>query len=210
MKTCTKCGVTKGDHDFGKRKGGDGLKAWCKCCKNADNARYRAANREKYNEAKSAWRIANPEKAKAATARWKAANPDRVRAHEIARNPEKRRQRDRNYRAENSEKLRAQHSAWITANLDKCRVYTQNRRARLSAGKLSVDISVRLLRKQKGRCACGCGQPLGSDYHLDHIMPLALGGTNTDDNVQLLRKLCNLQKHAKHPVDFMQSRGFLL
>jgi len=36
------------------------------------------------------------------------------------------------------------------------------------------------------------------------------GGSNTDDNMQLLRKLCNLQKHAKHPVDFMQERGFLL
>lgn len=35
-------------------------------------------------------------------------------------------------------------------------------------------------------------------------------GTNTDDNIQLLRKLCNLQKSAKHPVDFMQQRGFLL
>lgn len=34
--------------------------------------------------------------------------------------------------------------------------------------------------------------------------------TNTDDNIQLLRKLCNHKKGTKHPVDFMQERGFLL
>ena len=38
----------------------------------------------------------------------------------------------------------------------------------------------------------------------------ALGGLNADSNMQLLRAECNLQKSAKHPVDFMQSRGFLL
>ena len=46
--------------------------------------------------------------------------------------------------------------------------------------------------------------------HLDHIMPLALGGSNTDDNIQLLRARCNLQKRAKHPVDFMRERGYLI
>lgn len=45
---------------------------------------------------------------------------------------------------------------------------------------------------------------------MDHIVPLALGGSNTDGNIQLLRATCNQQKHAKHPVVFMQERGFLL
>lgn len=40
-------------------------------------------------------------------------------------------------------------------------------------------------------------------------MPIARGGSNTDDNVQLLCPACNLKKSAKHPVDFMQERGFL-
>jgi len=74
----------------------------------------------------------------------------------------------------------------------------------------SPNLSEKLFVLQKGICACGCQQPLGRDYHLDHRMPLALGGTNTDDNVQLLTKLCNLQKGKKHPIDFMQSRGFLI
>jgi 5-methylcytosine-specific restriction endonuclease McrA len=78
-----------------------------------------------------------------------------------------------------------------------------------TGGKLSSKLAARLFVLQKGKCAC-CLQPLGDDYHIDHIMPLALGGTNTDDNIQLLRAKCNLQKNAKHPVDFMQQRGFLL
>jgi hypothetical protein len=41
-------------------------------------------------------------------------------------------------------------------------------------------------------------------------MPLALGGSNTDDNMQLLRAICNYHKYTKHPIDFMQSKGFLL
>ncbi len=36
------------------------------------------------------------------------------------------------------------------------------------------------------------------------------GGANIDGNIQLLTGLCNRQKHTKHPVDFMQERGFLL
>ena len=62
---------------------------------------------------------------------------------------------------------------------------------------------------QKGKCAC-CALPLGKDFHLDHKMPLALGGANEDSNIQLLRRECNIKKAAKHPINFMQERGFLL
>lgn len=117
------------------------------------------------------------------------------------------------YHAANKDKINARKAAYRAENIDKERsrerIKNHNRRA-AQKGKLSADISDRLLILQRGKCACGCQQPLGDDYHLDHIMPLALGGTNTDDNIQLLRQPCNNQKYAKHPVDFMQSRGFLL
>lgn len=47
-------------------------------------------------------------------------------------------------------------------------------------------------------------------YHVDHIQPLALGGSNDKTNLQLLCPTCNTKKSAKHPIDFMQSRGLLL
>lgn len=68
-------------------------------------------------------------------------------------------------------------------------------------GKLSKDIESVLFSQQMGLCLC-CNKELGDNYHLDHIMPIKLGGTNTDDNVQLLRSECNLRKGAKHPDEW--------
>lgn len=114
------------------------------------------------------------------------------------------------YKQENYEKVKAQPKLWKKANPLKVRATNHTYRAKKrSSGKLSCDIVEKLLVKQKGRCAC-CGEKLGKDFHIDHIMPIALGGLNLDENVQLLKAKCNLEKNAKHPVDFMQERGFLL
>ena len=61
---------------------------------------------------------------------------------------------------------------------------------------MSEGICERLHAEQTGRCAC-CGLPLGIDYDLNHVMPLALGGLNIDANMQLLTARCNGRKLAK-------------
>lgn len=167
--------------------------------RNAANAARRAANPGKQAADKAAWEKANPEKVKAYSAAYRAANHDKVIAAAAV------------WRAENLDKVKAYNAAWSAANLEATRISKQNRKARKqeNGGVLSKGLSAKLFALQKGKCPC-CAQPLGDDYHLDHKMPLILGGSNTDDNVQLLRKRCNLQKHAAHPVDFMQKRGFLL
>lgn len=113
--------------------------------------------------------------------------------------------------AANREKSSAYSTTWNNANPDSRRATSNRRRVKQEAsmGQLSKGLSEKLYRLQKGKCAC-CGKPLGIGYHMDHILPLALNGTNTDENMQLLTATCNLQKYKKHPVDFMQSRGFLL
>lgn len=113
--------------------------------------------------------------------------------------------------AANKERKKASDAKWRAENPEACRMKTLRRRAlkREVGGTLSKGLSERLFKLQRGKCAC-CGKKLGENYHLDHIMPLALGGTNTDDNMQLLRAKCNLQKNAKHPVEFMRQRGFLI
>ena len=112
---------------------------------------------------------------------------------------------------DNPAKARAKAAAWQKANPEARRIISQNRRARKLAngGKLSKGLSAKLFKLQKGKCPC-CNQPLGDDYHMDHIMPLAKGGANEDLNIQLLRQQCNQQKSAKDPIEFMQSRGKLL
>lgn len=172
------------------------------------------ANPEKAKEIAKKYRMENPDKIKEYNAKKYASNPeaaiDRVRKYR-AENLEKRRQAEKKYRDNNLEKVKAACKLYRENNRDVFKLIDQNRRARKinAGGVLSKGLADRLFKLQKGKCAC-CKKPLGDDYHMDHIMPLALGGTNTDDNIQLLRARCNLQKHAKHPVDFMRERGFLL
>lgn len=146
------------------------------------------------------WRIDNLEKSKAKDARNYAKNAEKVKAktakwyadhHEVA-----------------LERARKHHAAHPELR----RIHENNRRAlkKSIGGKLSKGLAEKLFKLQRGKCACGCRQDLGNDYHLDHIMPIALGGANEDWNMQLLTQRCNNQKRAKHPIDFMQSRGFLL
>lgn len=127
-------------------------------------------------------------------------------------NPEKRASINRAYRDRNYEKARERERNYYLENKNNWTEQARNRRARKkgAGGKLSKGLAIKLFKLQRGQCACGCGQSLRNDYHMDHIMPLALGGANTDDNMQLLTSRCNQEKHAKHPIDFMQSRGFLL
>ena len=83
------------------------------------------------------------------------------------------------------------------------------RRAWKRDDKLSRGLVAKLLKLQRGLCPC-CAQPLGDDFHLDHIVPLSKGGRHIDENIQLLRSKCNFSKNAKDPVDYMQSKGFLI
>lgn len=121
-------------------------------------------------------------------------------------NPDKKTSLQASWRAKNYEK----ELAWRRANPEVARIHRHNRRAQLkSRGKLTPGISEKLFALQKGKCAC-CKKPLGKNYHMDHIVPLALGGTNTDDNIQLLHQKCNHKKSSKDPIDFMQQLGYLL
>lgn len=162
-------------------------------------AEYYQRNNEAIKARNRAYRIADPLRFKEKSAKYRAEHPEKVRA------------RVAEYRAANRQTLREYQRQYQKAHPESYRLHNQNRRAarKSRGGSLSKGLSERLFKLQRGKCAC-CGLPLGSDYHLDHIFPLALGGTNTDRNIQLLRALCNSQKHAKHPVEFMQQRGFLL
>jgi 5-methylcytosine-specific restriction endonuclease McrA len=171
----------------------------CKPCdKRRKSAKY-AENPQKVKDRVFAWRALNPDKTKATKAAWQKSNLEKSNASKAR------------WALENPEKVKAATLAWAKANPKANRIRQQNRRALkgVNGGKLSKGLAEKLFKLQKGKCLC-CKQPLGESYHLDHIVPLALGGSNTDDNIQLLRQQCNLQKSAKHPIDFMQQRGFLL
>ncbi|QOL49726.1 HNH endonuclease [Massilia litorea] len=133
------------------------------------------------------------------------------RAERYAADPDAAKRAVKEWQKANPEKVAQFWRRWLEANRDVVRVRNRNRNARKRAngGRLSPDIISSLYSSQRGMCVC-CHQPLGDDYHLDHIIPLCQGGTNTDDNVQLLRAQCNREKSRLDPITFMQRRGFLL
>jgi hypothetical protein len=229
-KSCSKCGQEKPHSDFClRKKSKDGLNWWCKSC-SADYLRsWKLSNPDKKREANKRWREENPDKVKASSAKWYSSNSEKsliysklwyeankemalaTRAAWQDANKERATITAKAWKAKNRDKVRAAVKKWQQLNPDAAKAINQNRRARekQAIGKLSPDLLKKLFALQKGKCAC-CKKPLGDDYHMDHIMPLALGGTNTDDNIQLLRAKCNNQKYKKHPIDFMQERGYLL
>jgi hypothetical protein len=199
MKTCIKCGGA----EFYKNGA-------CKSCSKA----YSIANKDRINAYAAVYRSNNSEKVKANVKAWRELNPGRVKELAIAwyaANRDEAKKATAARYAANPVAAKLYAEIYRGKNKSKKRIDTQNRRAkqRKDGCKLSLGLAKKLFTLKRGKCAC-CGEPLGEDYHLDHIMPIALGGANSDENIQLLRQNCNSSKRAKHPVDFMQSRGFLL
>lgn len=186
----------------------------CPECKKVIDARHRLKHADKKRLAAAAWAAANPERRKAYAKVYQveqAAAISVTKRKNYLANKERILAKDKLYREANKEKVAARRKRWLLKNPDVIRINKQNRRerAKSAGGQLSKGLTEKLFQAQRGKCAC-CKLDLGDNYELDHVLPLALGGLNEDANMQLLRKACNRQKHAKHPVDFMQSRGYLL
>lgn len=58
-------------------------------------------------------------------------------------------------------------------------------------------VKARIVLRQDGVCACGCGVSLGiaaEGIEFDHIIALINGGQNCETNLQALRKPCHAMK----------------
>jgi 5-methylcytosine-specific restriction endonuclease McrA len=178
-----------------------------------DAARY-LAKKELLKAQHSAWRAASGEQIKEYRKEWRAKNRDREKA---ARRAWDRANRDRRkllaakWKKANPERARAWHRRWAEQNPHKRAITNQNHRAAKldRRGKLTADLIIRLRTVQRGKCAC-CRKRLPSAFHVDHIRPLKLGGDHSNANMQLLCASCNLSKGARDPIEFMQTKGFLL
>jgi hypothetical protein len=183
---CKKCGSNDSRPD-----------GTCRHCVSEYRKGYYKANKEKLLLASKAWVEKNRERSREIRAKW------------LLNNPEKQKQASKNWYLNNKDKSSEIRKKWRVENNSRSRTFCINRRRKMAGGKLSKDIVEILMAKQKGKCAC-CFKPLKDDFHLDHRMPIALGGENIDANMQLLHSVCNLKKNAKHPIDYMQELGLLL
>ena len=74
----------------------------------------------------------------------------------------------------------------------------------------SKNIKSLLYKRQEGRCHGSCGEDgkgrvLDMDlFEIDHIVPRSKGGSDTDDNLQLLCSTCNRKKGSKTMTRFLE------
>lgn len=142
--------------------------------------RNRLKNREKMRVYSKAYRAANKERIKALAAAWRPKNAARIKAINArlyAKDPEKFKRRAEERRA----------------RMIGCTVGDSGEIAKFYAA----------VRRAK-RIACyWCGKNVPkSKRQVDHIMPLAKGGSHAVLNLCCACKRCNLAKQDKHPADF--------
>lgn len=178
-KTCSRCGEIKPLTDYYVRKGK--AQAACKACIIAGNKR---------------WNDAHPEAIAAASTRWQRRNKDRVRAHNVEW-----------YHA-NKQSSRDRVAAWKLANpeADSLRRIKghQRRRARVLLARVGpVDLNLLWIRQCAICAICnaridrGLAHPDPMSKSLDHIVPLALGGTHEQSNLAWTHLVCNLRKGTR-------------
>jgi len=192
LKKCTKCGGEADTANFYRRADAkDGLSHWCKTCVNANTKAHAAANVERGRETRRLWAARNPEPGR----RWKEANKEKLKGYY------------RTYHAKNVERRKPVRAAWFQKNREVLLPYraqrSANRRGAMkgAGGEHTLAEVLVLYSSQNGACAC-CAVSLINGYHRDHIMPIALGGSNDIGNIQLLCPPCNRLKGAKHPDEF--------
>lgn len=182
------------------------------------NKRYYAANAEKRKQASRADYAKNAEKRKETHKKWVLANLDeeRRKARERARiriagDPAANRAHVRAWAAQNREYVRDKVKRWRADNPEKAAETARNKRAKrrnASGSHTQADVN-KIRTAQKDKCAI-CKIALRGKGHVDHIIPLARNGRNDKSNLQILCAPCNCSKHARDPIEFMQSRGFLI
>lgn len=204
LKTCTKCKIEKPKTEFTKRsKSKDGLVYKCRSCTAEYSKMFYAENKEKRNLASMRWQKNNPEKVKQYKMKHLTEKSEQVYAVNKA------------WRIANKELMANAGRAWRAANPGKATEIARNRRAkkRNADGIHTVEDVNSIFENQRGKCA-NCNKKLiktGKEkYHVDHITPLAKGGTNWPSNLQCLCPDCNLRKAAKNPLDWAKENGKLL
>jgi len=96
-------------------------------------------------------------------------------------------------------------------NPEAYKLSARNRKARIknSEGSHTLEDVKKIKKQQKHKCVY-YNTCIKYNFHIDHIYPLAMGGSNYPENLQILCPACNLSKGAKDPIKFSQENGFLL
>lgn len=192
----------------------------CVECAAIGRKKWRAENHERTLELQRRWRSDNPERERAghtkSNRKWYAKSKDKQipRRKEYYQKNKATLLGKAKIRCQNEEfwrKVKVHKARWRKKNPDKSRQYVHARRARKrgNGGKYTAEDIAEICKMQRGKCAY-CPASLKNKYHVDHIVPLARGGSNERRNVQLTCPKCNHSKGPRDPLVHARSLGMLL
>lgn len=131
---------------------------------------------------------------------------ERDRAYAAA-NREAHRERARRSQANRRAKVTAYHREWRKNNRGKWLAIVSRRRARKASADVGDTDGCKRFFEYAATAAnvrCyWCKKRVPKDRrHVDHIVPIAGGGMETESNLCVACAGCNLRKHAKSPMEF--------
>jgi 5-methylcytosine-specific restriction endonuclease McrA len=154
----------------------DGLRGACRECERARKSKLYFENKDHYRQLERDW-----------------VDKNRERKNELARE---------DYRSHKI-KRKATKKKWKVGNRALLSVYDAKRRTarKANGGSHTADDVMLQYRSQNGLC-WWCGVSVGTDYHVDHRVPIDRGGSNDARNICITCPYCNLSKKNKLPHEW--------
>lgn len=175
-KRCSTCKETKGTYCFGKASSArDGLKGQCKSCRKA----FYEANSTRLKANMKADRLKHIDRRRASEQKYNSDNRDGRRAYARSHNAALKLTRTQaESSAIASTKAASRRSGLLAADLYGGLTFTEACAMTLPFAELRIKLE----------------QETGVAHHIDHIVPIANGGTHTADNLQVLTASDNITK----------------
>ena len=184
MKTCKTCRELKPLSAFHQEpRVKDGHTAVCKLCAKVRDALWQKSNRQRYNSYQHQWRVEHPARALEIGRTWRRKHPERSRAFTRA------------WQAAHPERRKENRRRWAAENRARISLYAQERRAReqgATGATTPKQLEARI--EYYGRLCYLCHKPYQA---IDHVIPLAKGGTNWPANLRPICTPCNSKKGTK-------------
>ena len=145
------------------------------------------------------WRQKNRDKMKAYDVKWRMADPEAAHESDLRKYKKhnNKRGKDPEYRAKAVErvKLWAKHNPehWKLLRLDT----SHRRRARKLQTSIGPVDFTKIIIRANGICGICQEQIKDNKSEFDHIIPLAKGGSHTENNLQLAHAVCNRKKNSR-------------
>lgn len=220
LKKCLKCKKLKETIRFNIRvQSNDGYNTRCKQCISDYKREYQKANKEKLSLKKKEYYKINKKHINRNSKQYEENNKQKQQAYrKIYREENKHhiKKELKKYYCENKNKLNKNAIIYRNANKEKLALSVKRYREsehgkavmrlnslkRRASGSLSTRELSKLIKDSDNKCFY-CRQDIPSGkLHIDHYMPIKLGGKTTLSNLRVSCANCNLRKGCKHPSKF--------